>query len=245
MRSNGGDASRVGFFSNFGHLPYLRRKKGGSLFDWYMRKYAGVDPATGDALYYMDVTDADGNVTTTTTNLLTNATTYEINKSSLPDVMGGVSTNFEGFGIDFSAAIAYSIGGWVYDGSYASLMSCSSLGSAFSPDLYKRWQKPGDVTDVPRLQNADQNIASMSSDRWLTKGTYMSLRNVTLGYTLPATVMRKLQGIESIRFYAVGDNLLLLSKRKGLDPRQSISGDTAQGGYSAMRTISFGLSLKF
>ena len=221
------------------------RKKGGSLFDWYMRKYAGVDPATGDALYYMDVTDADGNVTTTTTNLLTNATAYEINKSSLPDVMGGVSTNFEGFGIDFSAAIAYSIGGWVYDGSYASLMSCSSLGSAFSPDLYKRWQKPGDVTDVPRLQNADQNIVSMSSDRWLTKGTYMSLRNVTLGYTLPATVMRKLQGIESIRFYAVGDNLLLLSKRKGLDPRQSISGGTAAGGYSAMRTISFGLSLKF
>ncbi len=233
------------------------RKVGGSAFDWYMVKYAGVDPETGDALYYKDVQrtgvtqDANGNkqyynyTETVTTNVASQATEYELGKSSLPDLQGGLSTTFEAFGFDLSIATAFSLGGYCYDGSYASLMG-SNAGSNYHVDMYKRWQKPGDVTNVPRLENGNMNMTGgVTNDRFLTSADYISLKNVQLGYTVPKNWLKKFVGIESLRVYAVGDNLFLGSKRVGLDPRQSVSGGTENGIYSAMRTISFGVNVAF
>ena len=83
----------------------------------------------------------------------------------------------------------------------------------------------------------------MNGDRSLTKASYLSLRNATLGYTFPKRMLSKAK-IEKLRLYVVGDNLFLLSARKGLDPRQSITGDTGYN-YSAVRTVSFGINLEF
>ena len=235
------------------------RKVGGSIYDWYMIKYAGVDPQTGNALYYKDQTsvkpvlDAQGNAIPgqfqnvteiVTTTDAASATKYELGKSSLPDVFGGLSTNFEFYGFDLSVATAFSLGGYCYDGTYAGLMN-SSAGSNYHIDMFKRWQKPGDITDVPRLENGNMNMtAGTTNDRFLTDASYFSLKNVQVGYTLPKKWLKKYVGIESLRIYAVGDNLFLGSKRYGLDPRQSLSGATSSDSYSAMRTFSFGVSLQ-
>ena len=220
------------------------RKEGGSLYDWYLYRYAGVDPENGDALYYKDVVDAEGNVTgITTTNNVSEATYYEIGKSTLPKLYGGLSTTLEGFGFDLTIQTAFSFGGWVNDDSYASLMN-ASLGTAYSPDVFDRWTPNNRYTNVPRLELDNMNQGGGNSDRFLTKANYFSIRNITLGYTLPKAWLRQ-YGIQGIRIFAVGDNLFLGSARKGLDPRQSISGGVDMSIYSAVRTISFGLNLQF
>ena len=241
------------------------RREGGGIYDWYMIKFAGVDPQTGDALYYKDVqktgvvSDAEGNpvldangnkqyynyteVTTTTNASL--ATKYELGKSSIPDVYGGLSTTIEAYGFDLSISTAFQFGGYCYDNQYFSLMS-SNAGYNYHIDMFKRWQKPGDITDVPRLEHGNmQMTGGQTNDRFLVKSDYFSLKNVMIGYTVPKAWLKKYAGIESLRVYAVGDNLFLGAKRYGLDPRQNLSGDIAGGTYSAMRTISFGVNVAF
>ncbi|MDO5751254.1 MAG: TonB-dependent receptor, partial [Rothia sp. (in: high G+C Gram-positive bacteria)] len=236
------------------------RKKGGSLYDWYMVRFAGVDPETGQGLYYKDVEkavldadgnpvkDADGNPVTETVMGTTtdagSATSYQLGKSALPKLFGGLSTTLQAYGFDLTVSTAFSFGGWTYDGSYASLMSGTS-GSTFSTDIYKRWQKPGDVTDVPRLMEGEKMTGGVENDRFLTRSDYFSLRNITLGYTLPQHITERIPGLTSVRVYAVGDNLFLGSHRKGLDPRQNISGAVDTNSYSALRTISFGINVNF
>ena len=235
------------------------RRVGGSLYDYYMIKYAGVDPQTGDALYYKDVTtmkpvlDAAGNAVpgmyqnvteVTTTKVAAEATKYQLGKSSLPDVFGGFGTTVEFFGFDVSVATAFSLGGYCYDSTYAGLMN-SSAGSNYHIDMFKRWQKPGDITDVPRLENGNQNMTGgTTNDRFLTDASWFSLKNVQVGYTVPKKLLKKYVGIESLRIYAVGDNLFLGAKRYGLDPRQGLGGGTSTDSYSAMRTVSFGVNIQ-
>ncbi len=236
------------------------RKKGGSIYDWYMARYAGVDPQTGDALYYMDVEkpvldadgqpvlDAEGNAVMQTVMETTNdgnlATLYQLGKSALPKAYGGLSTTIEAYGFDLSVSTAFSFGGYTYDDAYASLMA-GSAGTTFSKDMYKRWQKPGDITDVPRLQDGYRMTGGVTNDRFLTRSDYFSLRNITLGYTLPGHLVARVPGLSSVRVYAVGDNLFLGSRRKGLDTRQSVSGAITRDGYGALRTVSFGINLNF
>lgn len=82
------------------------------------------------------------------------------------------------------------------------------------------------------------------SDRWLTDASYLTLANITLGYTLPKSILSKV-GIQKLRVYVVGDNLWTWSKRQGLDPRQSISGGNTNTYYKPIRTISGGISVTF
>ena len=241
------------------------RKVGGGLYDYYMVKFAGVDPQTGDALYYQDVektgvvSDAEGNpvldangnkqyynyTETITTKDANSATKYELGKTSIPDVYGGLSTSFEAYGFDLSISTAFQWGGYCYDGTYGGLMG-SNAGSNYHIDMFKRWQKPGDITNVPKLENGNMNMTGgVTNDRFLTSSDYFSLKNVQLGYTFPKNLLKKFGNIESLRVYVVGDNLFLGARRYGLDPRQSLSGATSSDSYSAMRTFSFGVNLAF
>ncbi len=241
------------------------RKVGGGLYDYYMVKFAGVDPQTGDALYYQDVektgvvSDAEGNpvldangnkqyynyTETITTKDANSATKYELGKTSIPDVYGGLSTSFEAYGFDLSISTAFQWGGYCYDGTYGGLMG-SNAGSNYHIDMFKRWQKPGDITNVPKLENGNMNMTGgVTNDRFLTSSDYFSVKNVQLGYTFPKNLLKKFGNIESLRVYVVGDNLFLGARRYGLDPRQSLSGATSSDSYSAMRTFSFGVNLAF
>jgi hypothetical protein len=121
-------------------------------------------------------------------------------------------------------------------------MHTGAFGSAFSTDILNRWQKPGDITDVPRLQNS-YVAATAASSRYLIDASYMSIRNVTLSYSFPLSISRALD-MSSISVFASGDNLGMTCKRKGMDPQQSFTGNT-DFTYIPSRIISFGVNLNF
>ena len=117
----------------------------------------------------------------------------------------------------------------------------STAGGNWHKDIESAWTPENTKTDVPVL-DGDQN-ANVFSDRFLIGADYFNIKNITIGYTLPKNWIRKAQ-IENARIYFSADNVALFSKRKGLDPRQYISGQS-QANYSAIRTMSMGVSLTF
>jgi TonB-linked SusC/RagA family outer membrane protein len=213
------------------------RKPGGTLYDFYLPKYAGVDDVTGKSLWYKD--DAEGNKVTTDDYAA--VTFYQIGKSAFPDCYGGVATEISIYGFDLGVQTAFQAGGYAYDAFYTSLMGGGDFGKNWHKDVYARWTPGNTGTNTPRLSTGDKNIAALS-DRFLSGASYFSLKNVTLGYTFPKSIIDKIN-IRSLRLYLSGDNLWLASARKGFDPRQSFSGTTYIGVYSALRTLSFGVSI--
>jgi hypothetical protein len=222
-------------------------KEGGSIYDFYMVKYGGVDPETGDALFwtYTKTTSSDAQESW---NLLgSDKYNYEKSKqfvgTSIPDLQGGFGTSLRVYNIDLSVQFSYQIGGKFYDYQYSSLMGTGDLGRNWHTDIRKRWTPENRNTDVPRLEFA--GLQGSSSDRFLVSASYLSLRNVSIGYNVPQEAAEKLK-LSSIRYYVTGDNLYLWSYRKGLDPRASLSGNGSdRASYSPIRTISMGLTLNF
>ena len=160
----------------------------------------------------------------------------------MPDVYGGFGTSVAWKGFDLSVDFQYQLGGNVYDSEYASLMG-NTRGFGMHVDILNSWM-PGDVNaSVPRYQSQD-TYSNGSSDRFITSASYLSLQNITLGYTLPKSWTTKI-GVQKIRLYGVADNVWLWSKRQGLDPRRSITGGSGAQYYSAIRTISGGISVTF
>ena len=222
------------------------REVGGSLYNYYMYEWAGVDPKTGEALYNKYKTDDDGNPTDELddpVNSTSNATYRKIGKTPIPDLYGGFSTTLHFHGFDFSANFAYQLGGWTNDAIYRRLMSAGGDGNNWSRDMFNRWTPNNTTSSIPRVQLNDQR-ANESSTRWLTSSSYLSLRNATLGYTLPKSLTDRL-GIEGIRVYVTGDNLWYISARRGMDVRKSFSGANDTNTYSALRTVSGGITLTF
>ena len=208
------------------------------LYTYRLKKFAGVNE-NGESLFYQDLKDG----TRTTTTNYSSASFYDCG-TALPDVYGGFGTTLTYKGLDVAFDFNYQIGGQVYDSDYASMMGSpmtNGKGSNFHADLLKAWTPENPNSNIPRMQFQDQYSAA-SSDRFLTSASYLSLQNVTVGYTLPAKWTRR-AGIEKIRFYFAGENLWLWSKRQGLDPRQSISGDVTSSYYAPMRTLSGGITL--
>lgn len=219
-----------------------RWEVGRSLYDFYLREWAGVDSADGRGMWYMDSVDAAGNTVKVTTKDYNQATRY-YSKSSLPDVIGGFTNYFRYKNFDLNILFNFSYGGYLYDSQYASLMSgFSGAGRAASVDIADRWQNPGDETDVPLLLNSANNHAS-SSTRFLFKNDYVRLKALTLGYNLPDVFAEKMN-MSKFRLYLQGDNLWTYQSHKGLDPEQNLAGTTNNTGYN-MRTVSLGVKVEF
>lgn len=220
-------------------------KEGESMYNFYIREYAGVDPMTGSALWYKDQTDDQGTVTgRTLTDSWADATQYE-QGDILPKVFGGFGTTLDVYGVDFSLSFAYQMGGRIYDNTYANLMHSgysSEAGRNWHTDILDAWTVDNTNTDVPKVDANDQ-YANSTSTRFLISSDYLSLQNIVLGYTLPAKWLKNLK-ISKLRIYGVADNVALLSARKGLDPRQSFTTTTASM-YTPIRSISGGISLTF
>jgi hypothetical protein len=123
-------------------------------------------------------------------------------------------------------------------------MNSGDHGQNFHKDMFNRWTPSNTDTNIPALKASSQDASIYSSsDFFLTKASYFSLKNITLGYSIPANVLNKI-GIQRARVYLAGDNIWLLSKRKGLDPRQSFSGATDYV-YSALSSYSAGINITF
>lgn len=219
------------------------RKLGGSLYDWYLYDYAGVDPETGKSLFREHSTNDKGEEVVTLVNAPTAKCLHETGKSAIPDFVGGLGTTVSAYGFDLSIQTAFQFGGYVQDSFYRMLMTSGSNGQNFHRDMFNRWTPSHTDTDIPALKLSSQSGYNLDGDFFLTKASYFSLRNVTLGYTLPKSLVRR-AGIDNVRFYVVGDNIWMHSARKGLDPRQNFTGETGYV-YSALSTYSCGVSLSF
>ncbi len=219
--------------------------EGKSRYEYFTYKYAGMDEK-GNPMWYTDEKDEQGNVIgQTTTGKYTEATKYWLGKQALPDFNGGLNTSFSYKGFDVNIATAFQLGGWAYDSQYLSGMS-ASLYVGHNRDMWDTWNPETGKGKYP-IWNANNtsNSYTQTSDAHLISASYFSIRNITLGYTLPSSLMKR-WGIGSIRVFATGDNLALFSKRQGFDPRVSMSGGNDDyGGYSPMRTITGGINITF
>jgi len=221
-------------------------KEGESMYNFYIRETAGVDELTGDPLWYMDIVDAEGNVTgRETTNNWSKGTRYE-QGDILPKVYGGFGTSLEAYGFDCSLEFAYQMGGRVLDNSYLTLMHSgysSDAGRNWHADILNAWTPENTKTDVPRLNSANQ-YSNSTSNRFLISSDYLSLQNITLGYTLPKRLLERIK-IEKLRIFGVADNVALFTARQGLDPRQSFTVAYSGSLYAPIRSISGGLNITF
>jgi TonB-linked SusC/RagA family outer membrane protein len=229
-------------------------QEGESMYQIYCVKYAGVDPETGNALYWARRTDG-------TEEKVSNwyiarngdeESGYVANRQAsgnmLPPVYGGISTNLKVYGFDFGVNCGFQLGGKIIDSGYQYLMSGGyngDAGMALHKDLLNAWTTENTNTNIPALAWSGNQATYMTAltDRWLTSSNYFSLNNITAGYTLPKSVTSKLS-CTNIRVYFSGDNLYLWSKRKGLDPRQGYVSSIA-GSYSALRSVSGGVKIEF
>ncbi|GEN68002.1 MULTISPECIES: SusC/RagA family TonB-linked outer membrane protein [Chryseobacterium] len=211
---------------------------GGSVYDFYIPEWAGVDASNGRPLWKTISTDANGNTVEGTTSEYAKAT-RTLQGSALPKVTGGLSTSITYKNFDFSGLLTFKIGGKILDTDYTSIMHNGSAGGrAWSVEMLNRWTPENPNTDVPALSTITNNWTSNSS-RFLYSGTYARLKNVSLGYTLPSDYFEKL-GLKKFRIYVQAENLLTFYKHKGMDPEQALDGTTYYR-YPAMRTITFGL----
>jgi len=237
---------------------------GHSMYDFYVREWTGVDASNGMATwtqkYYIDAAGKEVNISSLAefkannpstkilerkTSKYEDATLMYVDKSVIPVISGGIGLNFGYKGLSVSASLTYSLGGYAYDYVYAGLMEDALPGSNnWSKDIEKRWQKEGDVTDVPRLSaGLDKNDNSTSS-RFITKSDYLSLNNVRVGYTLPSDFLKKAK-IESASVFVSADNLMILSARQGFFPNMSLSGASSSYGYAPLTSVSMGVKFKF
>lgn len=222
-------------------------QEGQNMFQLNLVEYGGVDPVTGKAMYWTVSKDSK---TGATSRVLTDdwddayANARHAMGNLLPTVTGGFSSTLEAFGFDLSVSASFQLGGKVMDEGYQDLMHVKSrdVGQNWHKDIARAWTPQNQHTDVPRLDAGDSN-ADATSTRWLVSSDYLSLNNVTLGYTLPRHLVRHAK-LASARLYAATDNLALFAARQGIDPRQSQTAVYANS-YTAVRTVSFGVKLTF
>ncbi len=202
-------------------------------------KYLGVDAATGDAIY--DDYNKDGKISTDDAQIIGNAQ---------PLLIGGLTNNFSWKGIDLSVMFQYSYGNKVLNyGNSFLLNPGTDLRVNQTRAALRRWQKPGDVTDIPRY---DYNYAynSYSSSRNLEDGSYLRLKNLAIGYTIPAKWTNRAK-VGAVRVYATGTNLWTLTRYTGGDPEVStFDGSTAAQGVDfftlpQVKTLVAGISVNF
>ena len=220
-------------------------KEGYDINTFYMAKSAGVDPMTGAQLYWAyESMDDDGNVTGEyiTDDYAKAATSKYFVGKRTPDLYGSISTDLTLFNcIDFSLLTTYSLGGKIYDSLYYGTMSPMYYASdTWNKNVLRRWQKPGDITDVPRIEvGASRTVTS----NYLVNASYFAIKNITLGYTLPASIAKKLY-MSSLRVYTSFDNVALFTHLKGMDPQYNLTGGTNYS-YSPNKTLSLGLDINF
>lgn len=215
-------------------------QQGSPLYSFYAHKQLGVNPANGDVLF--EDVNHDGALSDADLQIVGNA---------WPDFFGGFGNEFTYGNFDLNVFFNYSLGNKIWNNTRYRMGHGGSRNGVFAQlqDQLDRWQKPGDITDVPRMTTKGNN-ASIIPDRFLEDGSYARLKTLALGYKLPKSLLSKYH-IGSIRVYVVATNLLTFTKYKGVDPEVNTMGDNQNVmGYdqaiaSQPRTFQAGFNLSF
>lgn len=215
-------------------------REGQSIRNYYLREFAGVDPQTGEPTWYVDDThDA-------TTKTYAQAARTLVG-SSLPKHFGSFTNSFDYKGLSLEVQLYYNFGNYVYD-SWGAYYGGAGFGGSFNKvrRMLDRWQQPGDITDVPKyIYGGGTRSFQSSSTYYLSKGDFIRLRNVQLGYRLPSDLLSKAK-ISNAFIYVRGTNLLTFGTDKNLpfDPEQGTTSITDLNVFIP-KTITVGLNLSF
>ena len=218
---------------------------GENISSFYLVEYAGVDSANGDALFVKNTPNTDGSLDKSTTNDYSEAKRV-VSGNPFPTLMAGLTNTMNYKGIDFSFTFQGEWGASIYNsaGKYQSVSA--DYFDNQTTDQLKRWQKPGDITNVPQARLYGSN-GTGESTRFLDKTDFVRLRNLTIGYSLSGNAIKEL-GMSSVRLYATGVNLLTFTNYNGYDP-EARRDDTGIGEefYSTppARTIALGVNINF
>ena len=204
-------------------------KVGEDADSWFMRKWLGVDPDNGQPLW--EVVDPNTGERSETSDYAS-ATTQFLGTKSSPDFIGGFNTSWSYKGLSLRANFDFSSGGYIYNSS-RELFDSDGFYSTFNQqvlnDGWTRWQNPGDLATHPQAIEGGNNNSNKPSSRYLEDGSYLRMRNITLSYNLPETILDKL-GVSNVNFYVSGDNLFTITKFSGVDP--TVTGAPNDGGFS-------------
>lgn len=251
-------------------------KEGKSTTEFYISDWAGVNPENGLPMWWVDEVN-----TSTGERTGNRVKTYNYNETAsktivmddgkrvtyrnlgkyykgsyTPTVSGGFNNMFRFKNFDLSFLFTYSLGANILMDDYMNMMTVGNGRiKLYHQDMVNRWQKPGDITDVPRLSTEskynytdEEGLAKSITNNYnkissyhLRSGDYLKLKNIVFGYTLPNQWVSKLK-INSVRLYFQTENVFYLSAEKGFDPEQ-VSAGSVMGQYPAMSTYSFGLKL--
>jgi hypothetical protein len=214
-------------------------EQGQSMFTFYTYKQLYVDPQTGDAV--IDDYNKDGQI---------NADDRQYVGNALPVVSGGLDNTLRYKNFDLNVFLSYSLGNDVlYMFQYMLQHGGTRPAWGYTTEQLKRWQKPGDITTVPRVTTKGLNYA-LRTDRFMEDGSFLKVRTISVGYNLPKKFLGK-SGISNLRLYATGTNLFIFTKYSGTDPEINVAGndDTVLGIDFATapspRSFLFGLNLTF
>jgi len=216
-------------------------QEGYPLYSFYLHKQLGVDPKTGDVLF--DDVNKDGKLSDADLQILGNA---------WPEYFGGFSNNFTVFkNFDAGVFIYYSFGNKVWNNTRYRMGHGGSRNGVFAmlQEELTRWQKPGDITEVPRLTTLGNN-ASIIPSRFLEDGSFVRLKNVSIGYNLRGKIVSRLK-LSSVRIYLMATNLVTITKYKGVDPEvNTAASDQNVLGYDQAiapqpRTLQAGFNISF
>ena len=200
--------------------------------EFFLNRYAGVNPVNGDALWYT----ANGELTTEYRegDKVMTGKTYD------SPWTGGFGTALSWKGLSLSVQFTWMAGRYVMNndrffeesnGLYSSYNQSKRL-------LYDRWKKPGDMTDIPRY-----GVVAQLDDRFLENTSFLRLKNLTLGYSLPQPLLRKTNFFTSARVFLQGQNLLTWTGFTGLDPE--VANNVYRAQYPASRQFTLGIEVSF
>lgn len=234
--------------------PFSRKfilfQQGNPVNGFWLWQQERVDPQTGNAVY----TDVDKNGVIDDNDRM-------ILGSNQPDVLGGLGSSFRYKNFDLSFAFNFEWGqelvNWstffmVHGGTRMNAATGKATWGFYSKQL-DRWQKPGDITDIPKVGGTAterSNNYGRYTSRAMEDGSYTRLKTLTIGYTIPSAVTSRI-GINSVRVYLMGSNLLTFTNYSGLDPEINAGGGKGTVNGVEMftvpqpRTIQGGLSVTF
>ena len=205
---------------------------GHPLGEFYLNRYAGVNPINGDALWYTK----DGEITAE----YNESDKVMLGKTHEAPWQGGFGTTLSWKGFSLSAQFTWVADRWMLNNDRV-FQESNGLFSAYNQSkrmLYDRWKKPGDVTDIPRY-----GVTPQLDSRFLEDASFLRLKNLMLSYTFPQKWLKRTSFLNSARIYAQGQNLLTFTNFTGMDPESTSNVYKAQ--YPMSRQFTFGLEVSF
>ena len=217
------------------------RKEGNPWGSLYLREYQGVDPQTGEALYYVNSKMADGSYSkeiTTDPNLAFPILLNDVQ----PVLTGGLANTINYKFVDLSFNLSFSLGAYTYDnGIYALQDDGRDPSINKSTELRRRWKQPGDITDVPRYVNGNATGGYFNSSRGIHSSDHLRLKSFTLGLNLPDNWINQI-GLSKTRFYFSGTNLLTWAAYSQWDPELV---GVVEYAVPPLKTWTFGIEITF